>query len=126
AGWITPQVLDELQLDVAEYRTTRTFQPITGFRVGVIGSASSVETSYGQPVSYGIRRVEFDHYLLQRAAARLFLGTPIKSLRRHGEKWIVNDRVEASMLVGAGGHFCPVGQMLNGPAEHAPLVAAQE
>jgi flavin-dependent dehydrogenase len=38
----------------------------------------------------------------------------------------VNDRVEASMLVGAAGHFCPVARMLNGPADRTPLVAAQE
>jgi flavin-dependent dehydrogenase len=30
------------------------------------------------------------------------------------------------MLVGAGGHFCPVARLLNGPAEPAPLITAQE
>ena len=37
AGWITPQVIDDLRLDVDDYRAGRTFQPITGFRVGLIG-----------------------------------------------------------------------------------------
>ena len=30
------------------------------------------------------------------------------------------------MIVGAGGHFCPVARILNGAADHGPLVTAQE
>jgi flavin-dependent dehydrogenase len=77
-------------------------------------------------VSYGIRRCEFDHYLLQRANARTCLGKPVTTIRRDHAHWIVNDEVRASVLVGAGGHFCPVSRMLNGDAVPAPLVAAQE
>ena len=36
AGWITPQVVTELRIDVEEYRRGRTFQPIMGFRTGII------------------------------------------------------------------------------------------
>ena len=43
AGWITPPVLDELQIDLHEYGERRTFQPITGFRVGMIGDDNVVE-----------------------------------------------------------------------------------
>jgi flavin-dependent dehydrogenase len=126
AGWITPQVIDELQLDVRAYRAGRTFQPITGFRVGVIGTGRAVETAYDRPVSYGIRRCEFDDYLLRRSGARLLLGDGVTAIRRAGAEWVVNDSVAASMLVGAGGHFCPVARMLNGATDRAPLVAAQE
>lgn len=126
AGWITPQVIDDLQLDEHDYRDGRTFQPITGFRVGLIDARDTVDASYGRPVSYGIRRCEFDHYLLQRSGARLQLGTPIDSIRRDGDRWLVNDAVSAAMLVGAGGHFCPVARLLNGPAPRAALVSAQE
>ena len=69
AGWITPQVVAELELDTEDYRRGRTFQPITGFRTGVIAEPGAIETSYGRPVSFGIRRCEFDHYLLQRSGA---------------------------------------------------------
>jgi len=126
AGWITPQVLDELQIDPDEYRAHRTFQPITGFRVGVIGGEAAVEASYDRPASFGIRRCEFDHYLLLRSGARLRLGTAITSVRRDGGHWVVNEILRASMLVGAGGHFCPVARTLNGSADRAPLIAAQE
>ena len=128
AGWITPQVITELDLDVEEYRRGRTFQPITGFRVGLIGGREEDETeaAYGRPVSFGIRRCEFDHYLLRRSGARVKAGTPVASLRRDGGNWIVNDTIRMPMLVGAGGQFCPVARSLNGPLNTSPLVVAQE
>src|SRR5262245_29244717 len=55
-GWITPQVVDELRLDLDDYQSSRTLQPITAFRTGLVGQAASVETVYDRPVSYGIRR----------------------------------------------------------------------
>jgi flavin-dependent dehydrogenase len=126
AGWITPQVVTELDLDVEGYRRGRTFQPITGFRVGLIGGHEDIEAGYGRPVSFGIRRCEFDHYLLQRSGARVKAGMPITSIRRRGGDWIVNDTIRTPMLVGAGGQFCPVARWMNGPMNTAPLVVAQE
>src|SRR5205823_7702903 len=73
AGWITPQVIADLHIGVDEYRHDRTFQPITGFRTGLVGGTGEMETTYDRPVSFGIRRCEFDHYLLQRSGARLRL-----------------------------------------------------
>jgi menaquinone-9 beta-reductase len=126
AGWITPQVIDDLRIDTDEYRLGRTFQPITGFRTGIIGRSRDLETTYTRPVSFGIRRCEFDHYLLQRSGARLCLGTRISSVRRDGEQWVVNERFRTAVLVGAGGHFCPVARTLNATSDGAPLVVAQE
>jgi flavin-dependent dehydrogenase len=127
AGWITPQVLADLGFDCDEYRAGRTFQPITGFRTGLIGEAGDMEISYDRPVSYGIRRCEFDHYLLARSAARLKTGTPIEDIRRDRDGWIINGTLRAAMLVGAGGYFCPVARRLNPRARGAaPVVIAQE
>ena len=62
-GWITPPVLEELEIDAHDYAANgRIFQPIIGFRTSRMGGVE-VETNYGEPVSYGIRRFEFDHYL---------------------------------------------------------------
>lgn len=126
AGWITPQVLEEVGLDPDEYGRTRTLQPITGFRVGIIGQAAGAEIGYGRPVSFGIRRCEFDTYLLRRSGARLQLGSPVSSIRRAGGVWTIDEAISAPMLVGAGGHFCPVARLLNGANPRAPVVAAQE
>src|SRR5712691_7803292 len=95
AGWITPQVVSALQLNVDEYGKRRTLQPITGFRAGVIGHLHDVTTKYDHTVSYGIRRCEFDHYLLERSQARRLLGEPVSTISRDGGGWIVNDRIRA-------------------------------
>jgi len=86
-----------------------------------------IELEYRRPVSYGIRRCEFDDYLLKRSGARLQLHQRCESIAREQNEWIVNDRYRSAMLVGAGGHFCPVAQWLGGdsPAP-TPVVAAQE
>jgi flavin-dependent dehydrogenase len=127
AGWITPQAVDDVALDQADYQRGRTWQPITGFRTGVIGSSNVVDTAYDRPVSYGIRRCEFDHYLLRRSGADVRQGTPLSSVVRDGAGWILNHSIRADMLVGAGGHFCPVARWLNPTAEERqPLVVAQE
>ncbi len=126
AGWITPQVLQTLQVDTEDYSRGRTFQPITGFRTGLI-APNAVDTRYDEVVSYGIRRREFDHYLLQRAGARLRLGEPLCSLERREAQWLVNGDIAAKMLIGAGGHFCPVARHVGAALgrEEQP-VSAQE
>ncbi len=126
AGWITPAVVETLQLDIADYARERVLQPISAFRTGLI-HGGELETRYSRAVSYGIRRCEFDHYLLERCGARLRLGEAFESLERRGGRWIVNDAIETPLLVGAGGHFCPVARHLGanlGAGETA--VAAKE
>jgi geranylgeranyl reductase family protein len=125
AGWITPDVVQVLGLDLADYARTRVLQPFRGFRTGLIGGAA-LESRYPRTVSYGIRRVEFDHDLLQRADVPLALGTPVRTIERRGQQWVINHNVAASMVVGAGGHFCPVARWLNPPDDSAPQVVAQE
>ena len=98
AGWITPPVLDDLQLDVDEYRRGRTFQPITGFRTGTIDGRPPSTVPYGRAVSYGIRRRQFDEYLLRRSGARLTLGAPVASIERQDGQWVLNGEVSAPML----------------------------
>jgi menaquinone-9 beta-reductase len=124
-GWITPAVLDELGIEPAEYARGRVLQPITGFRVTCMGG-SELETHYGAPVSYGIRRCEFDDYLLKRSGARLLLGSPLTHLERARGEWIVNGEIRTPMLVGAGGTFCPVARYLGARVNGESVVAAQE
>jgi flavin-dependent dehydrogenase len=126
AGWITPAVVDELNIDLDDYRQGRVLEPITGFCVGLIGG-SEVETRYGKAISYGIRRCEFDHYLLERSGARLQLGEPLKSMERVDGHWLINGTIKTSLVVGAGGHFCPVARFLGAkPGRGELAVAAQE
>lgn len=123
-GWITPQVVAELEVG-SDYAVHRTLQPITGFRVGCI-DGHITETQYGEAVSYGIRRFEFDEYLVRRSGARLLEQQPIRSIEKTDTFWIVNGTIKARMLIGAGGHFCPVARHLNPTLGGEVIVAAQE
>src|SRR6266852_2366091 len=95
-GWITPAVLEEMAIDPAQYAGGRVLQPITGFRTSCIGGPP-VETQYGRPVSYGIRRYEFDDYLLKRSGAELYEGVQLKQIDRSGGNWIVNGRMRTPL-----------------------------
>jgi geranylgeranyl reductase family protein len=126
AGWITPQVVQELKLDVEDYARGRVLQPISSFVTGM-GQRANAPVRYDKIVSYGIRRCEFDHYLLERSGARLRLGDTWKSMERVGDRWMVNGEISAALVIGAGGHFCPVARFLGahlGKEEKA--ISAQE
>lgn len=124
-GWITPQVLTELGIDPAEYGRDRMLQPITAFRTGYIGGPV-LDTSYNKTISYGIRRREFDEYLLRRCGARVAEGVALSSLRRENESWVVNENIRTRLLVGAGGHFCPVAKLSGAKPARENAVVAQE
>jgi flavin-dependent dehydrogenase len=109
AGWVTPGVFRLLDLDPGDYRATGlTIQPITGFRTSVMGSPA-IDTRYGRTISYAIRRCEFDTFLLNRSGAEVLPDTPLESLERRGDQWVANGNISARVVIGAGGHFCPVG-----------------
>jgi menaquinone-9 beta-reductase len=122
-GWVTPLVFRELEIDLAEYLRGRTLQPITGFHVSAIGQ-HAVEVECGEVVSYGIRRCEFDEYLLRRCGARVLEGKSVQSFRRIPDGWLVNGEIRARILVGAGGHFCPLARSMGDGSKRA--VVAQE
>ncbi|MBQ0831735.1 NAD(P)/FAD-dependent oxidoreductase [Marinobacter sp.] len=126
AGWVTPSVMETLDIDLAEYGKGRTLQPIRRFRIGMMGQRA-VENDHGGVVSYGIRRCEFDDYLLGRTVTRKQLGSPVKTIIRKDGNWLINNTCSAPLLVGAGGHFCPVAKLIgDGPGSHETVVAAKE
>ena len=111
AGWITPAVLRTLEIDPQAYAQQHTLQAISAFRTGLI-DGHELATRYPETVSYGIRRFEFDDYLLRRTDARLALGQAVTSVHREDKLWVINDAIGAPLLIGAGGHFCPVARHL--------------
>lgn len=125
AGWVTPPVFEALQLDPEEYRRGHVLQPISGFVTSWIGGPR-IATGYGGVVSYGILRCEFDRFLLQRSKAYRCEGTALRTLRRVAGGWIANEEWSARMVVGAGGHFCPVARGLGAVPSAEPGVVAQE
>jgi flavin-dependent dehydrogenase len=134
-GWITPHVVRVLEMDLEDYARARTLQPITGFRISRIppqtfaggpGSGQrEVNVPYTEPISYGIRRCEFDEYLLRRSGAHIGEGVSISSVERSGDGWLINGRIWTRLLVGAGGHFCPIARFLGEDKTDQPVVAQE-
>lgn len=125
AGWITPEVLSEIPFSIASYAKRHVAQPIERFRLGRI-DGKDVEIDYGTPVSYGIRRCEFDAELLRRSGARVRGGVRINKVERGRGGWILNDAFAAPVVVGAGGNFCPIARHLGGEQDDSALVVARE
>jgi flavin-dependent dehydrogenase len=123
-GWITPFVLQALEINPVQYARGRIFQPISAFRISSLGQEQKT-ICYDQPVSYGIRRCEFDEYLVRRCGAELRESVAIKSIERSKEGWIINGEFRARMLIGAGGHFCPVARLVSGRITEVPVVAQE-
>ena len=127
AGWVTPGVFRMLELDPAEYSAGgRTCQAIRGFVVGREGG-HAVQTRFPDVVSHGICRREFDAFLLERSGARVDSGRPVTSIHRDAAGWVLDERYRAPLLIGAGGHFCPVARVLGArPGSGEAAIIAQE
>jgi len=126
AGWVTPPVMQELKIDLEDYARGRELQAIHGFRISQLGQKQVLSRRPGEPVSYGIRRIEFDEYLLRRCGAELMLNQACKKMEKTQQGWRVNDTIEAKLLIGAGGHFCPVAREIGSKGVSELAVAAQE
>ena len=126
AGWVTPEVMRVLNIDLLDYAKNNILQKVNGFRISQLGQ-KQVELHYpGEPVSYGIRRIEFDHYLVQRCGAELILQEAFKKMDKCKDGWLVNDKYQAKLVVGAGGHYCPVARAIGAKGTSELAVVAQE
>jgi len=128
AGWVTPAALADVEIDPAKYPLT--IQPFTACRLAFGGACH--ETRWARPASYGILRREFDHYLLERAAAAgadVRCGLRVTGVSVTGDAArVVTERgeLEAPVVIGAGGHRCPVAGALGRISAGEEVVVAQE
>ena len=128
AGWVTPAALADVEIDPAKYPLT--IQPFTACTLGFRGALH--ETRWRRPASYGILRREFDHHLLERAAATgadVRWGVRVTDVRATADGVsVVTERgaFEAPVVIGAGGHRCPVARVLGDISEREEVVVAQE
>lgn len=100
AGWITPEVVADLSLDVAAYpHRFNTFEDIVAHVKGLTFKLAGPQHS--------IRRYEFDDYLLRRSGADVHNHNVKNVVRRNGS-YVVDGEFRAPRLVGAGGTRCPV------------------
>lgn len=100
AGWITPQVLNDLKIIAHEYPFNLVrFQKL---HIHIYRKEFTINAH-----QYAIRRSEFDHWLLQRSGVAVHTHD-VKHIKKEGEYYVLDDHYYCQYLVGAGGTFCPV------------------
>jgi len=128
AGWVTAEALRDLEVDPDKYPLT--IQPFAACVLEFEGARH--ETRWRTPASYGIIRREFDLYLLERAAAAgadVRWGIRVTGVEERPDGVTVqtdHGRFEAPLLIGAGGHRCPVARALGAVSSREEVVVAQE
>lgn len=100
AGWITPSVVADLQMDRASYpHGWVTFEKMqvhwAGLRLGV------------PTVQHSIRRCEFDAWLLERSGAAVAQHR-VRAIAHDGDGYVIDGEFRGRYLIGAGGSSCPV------------------
>ena len=100
AGWLTPGAFESLGVRPEEYPADLSVFPylkvyLHGFPIRRRGK------------QYAIRRLEFDHWLLERSGAEV-IHHEVKSIQPCERGYCLDGQIEAEILVGAGGTHCPV------------------
>lgn len=128
AGWITRKALFDLELNPTDYPLT--IQPFSSIFIDCDGE--SYETSWDKPASYGIIRYEFDHFLLKRAekaGVSVRCGVRVRDLKFNNDSVTIysdKETFKSSIVVGAGGHTCPVARISGSISSQESVVLTQE
>lgn len=121
AGWITPEVFDDLEISPSDYQYGIITLKKLHFTVRKIRFA--VPT-----LQYSIRRYEFDAWLLSRTDVPVYRHT-VKNIELRNGKYCIDDTYTGTYIVGAGGTHCPVYKTFfqnDDPREDANLIVTQE
>ena len=112
AGWITPAVVESLQLDVEDVppRARVPADHRLSHRAARRARGRDRLRRAGQLRHPALRVRRLSAAALRRAA-RTGRDRCARSSAT-ATRWLVNGRIRARMLVGAGGHFCPVARHL--------------
>ena len=106
AGWITPEVVRDLELDPAQY--PHRFLTFARMQVHLKGLRLPLRCT-----QHSIRRTEFDDWLLRRSGAQVVRHEARRIEREPGDgAYVVDGEFRAAYLVGAGGTRCPVYRQL--------------
>src|SRR5919108_1272703 len=100
AGWITPEVVRELEIDLEAYPHRLLTFPRLRVHLG----------RWHVPipcVQHSIRRYEFDAWLLERSGAPVEQHN-VRHIAAAGPDYVIDDTYRCRWLIGAGGNRCPV------------------
>jgi len=100
AGWITPEVVRDLGMDLGSYP----HRLLTFPRLRVHYGRLSVPVPC---VQHSIRRFEWDAWLLERSGAPVELHN-VREIVADGDGYLIDGVYRCRYLIGAGGTRCPV------------------
>jgi flavin-dependent dehydrogenase len=100
AGWITPEVVDDLEIDTESYPHSFMSFDKLHFHFKHFNFAKKT-------TQHSIRRFEFDDFLLKRSGATV-LEHKVRKIEKQKDFYVVDDQYRCKYLVGAGGTRCPV------------------
>jgi flavin-dependent dehydrogenase len=100
AGWITPEVVSDLGMDLASYPHRLLTFPRLRMHFGSLHIRVPC-------VQHSIRRFEFDAWLLERSGAPLELHN-VRHIAADADGYVIDDAYRCRYLIGAGGTRCPV------------------
>jgi geranylgeranyl reductase family protein len=104
AGWITPEVITDLGMDVAAYpHGFLSFRRLHFYLKRLHLPVPCLQHS--------IRRFEFDAWLLRRSGAEVVKHT-VKEIRADGAHYEIDGAYRCRYLIGAAGTSCPVHRAL--------------
>lgn len=115
AGWISPDVFTDLGYSPDDYPHALT--RIHRIHFHLFRIPLPVKTR-----QYAIRRIEFDHWLLQKAGVPVHTHA-VKKIQRIRSGYVIDDQFECRYLVGAGGTHCPVRRIFMEPVPSRPETA---
>lgn len=104
AGWITPEVVDDLRLQISAY--PHSFLSFRRLHWHLKGLPLPIPT-----VQHSIRRFEFDAWLLERSGAE-HVQHAVRDIRCDGQDYLIDGSFRCRYLIGAAGTSCPVHRIL--------------
>lgn len=100
AGWLTPEVFKSLGVLPQDYPADLTAFPYLRVHLNGIPFRR-------RGMQYAIRRLEFDHWLLERSGASV-IHHEVKDIQPNDGGYCLDGLIQAEILIGAGGTHCPV------------------
>jgi len=100
AGWITPEVLEDLEFEPGDY--PHRFLTFESLKISLKG----LKFPFHSP-QHSIRRFEFDQWLLERSGAPSEVHN-VRKIEPDGDGYVIDGRYFCRYLIGAGGTRCPV------------------
>jgi menaquinone-9 beta-reductase len=104
AGWITPEVLQDLELDPSDYPHGFLSFRRLHFHLKALHLPMAA-------LQHSIRRFEFDAWLLERSGAPCVQHN-VRHIERDGDAFLIDGEFRCRYLIGAGGTSCPVQRAL--------------